>query len=84
MPSVFHECMHALPPSRRHAAAVQQVRPFGVFVKLDGYRKYGLVHFSQVGSHPLDSAGPLRRATRGTTMWPHAAGSRQRMLHVLR
>lgn len=29
-------------------AAVQQVRPFGVFVKLDGYRKYGLVHFSQV------------------------------------
>lgn len=33
-------------------AAVQQVRPFGVFVKLDGYRKYGLVHFSQVGGLP--------------------------------
>jgi hypothetical protein len=31
------------------SAAVQSVRPFGVFVKMDGYHKYGLVHFSQVG-----------------------------------
>lgn len=31
-----------------HYAAVQSVRPFGVFVKLDGYRKFGLVHVSQV------------------------------------
>lgn len=30
--------------------AVQSVRPFGVFVKMDGFRKYGLVHVSQVGS----------------------------------
>ncbi|KAL4425307.1 hypothetical protein ABPG75_009323 [Micractinium tetrahymenae] len=34
-----------------HHGAVQQVRPFGVFVKLDGYRKYGLVHFSQISDH---------------------------------
>ncbi|EFN56958.1 hypothetical protein CHLNCDRAFT_143529 [Chlorella variabilis] len=33
------------------AYSVQQVRPFGVFVKLDGYRKYGLVHFSQISDH---------------------------------
>ena len=32
-----------------HAATVQQLRPFGAFVKLEGYRKYGLVHVSQVG-----------------------------------
>ncbi|PSC76425.1 S1 RNA binding domain-containing [Micractinium conductrix] len=34
-----------------HRAAVQQVRPFGVFVKIDGYRKFGLVHFSQISEH---------------------------------
>ncbi|KAL4418798.1 hypothetical protein ABPG77_010207 [Micractinium sp. CCAP 211/92] len=34
-----------------HRGAVQQVRPFGVFVKLDGFRKYGLVHFSQISDH---------------------------------
>ncbi|PRW33884.1 S1 RNA binding domain-containing isoform B [Chlorella sorokiniana] len=34
-----------------HRAAVQSVRPFGVFVKIDGYRKYGLVHFSQISDH---------------------------------
>lgn len=36
-------------------AAVQSVRPFGVFVKIDGYRKYGLVHFSQASG--WDAAG---------------------------
>lgn len=35
-----------LPPFHL-CAAVQSVRPFGVFVKIDGFRKYGLVHFSQ-------------------------------------
>ena len=34
-----------------HTAAIQSVRPFGVFVQLEGYRKYGLVHFSQISDH---------------------------------
>ncbi|GAB4812977.1 hypothetical protein N2152v2_000023 [Parachlorella kessleri] len=34
-----------------HAAAVQQLRPFGAFVKLEGYRRYGLVHVSQISDH---------------------------------
>ena len=31
--------------------SVLQLRPFGIFVSLDGYRKNGLVHSSQVSEH---------------------------------
>jgi len=34
-----------------HEAIVQKVRPFGVFVEMKGYRKYGLVHISQISDH---------------------------------
>jgi predicted RNA-binding protein with RPS1 domain len=34
-----------------HQATVQKIRPFGVFVELKGYRKYGLVHISQISDH---------------------------------
>eukprot|EP00887_Chlorella_sp_A99_P003531 scaffold7.g3531.t1 len=34
-----------------HRGVVQSVRPFGVFVRIDGFRKYGLVHFSQISDH---------------------------------
>jgi predicted RNA-binding protein with RPS1 domain len=34
-----------------HQGTVQSVRPFGVFVELDGFRKYALVHFSQLSDH---------------------------------
>ena len=31
-----------------HRATVRNVRPFGVFVEMEGYRRHGLVHNSQV------------------------------------
>ena len=34
-----------------HSAVVHSAVPFGVFVQMDGYRKYGLVHFSQISDH---------------------------------
>jgi predicted RNA-binding protein with RPS1 domain len=34
-----------------HRATVQTVRPFGAFVQMEGFRKYGLVHFSQISDH---------------------------------
>ena len=46
----------SLPPAPLCCAAVQQVRPFGVFVKIDGYRKFGLVHFSQASGMPFGNA----------------------------
>jgi hypothetical protein len=35
-------------PGSVHRATVRNVRPFGVFVELQGYRRHGLVHNSQV------------------------------------
>jgi predicted RNA-binding protein with RPS1 domain len=34
-----------------HRATVKTVRHFGVFVQLEGYHKYGLVHISQISDH---------------------------------
>ncbi|KAF5840637.1 hypothetical protein DUNSADRAFT_16010 [Dunaliella salina] len=34
-----------------HQAVVKRIEPYGVFVQLHGYRKYGLVHSSQVSSY---------------------------------
>jgi len=34
-----------------HAATVERVAPFGIFVRLPGFRKWGLVHTSQVSDH---------------------------------
>uniref|UniRef100_A0A7S3VHF1 S1 motif domain-containing protein n=2 Tax=Dunaliella tertiolecta TaxID=3047 RepID=A0A7S3VHF1_DUNTE len=34
-----------------HKAVVKRIEPYGVFVQLQGYRKYGLVHSSQVSSY---------------------------------
>lgn len=31
-----------------HSSVVKRIEPYGVFVQLQGYRKYGLVHSSQV------------------------------------
>ena len=31
-----------------HKATVRRIEPYGVFVQLDGFRKQGLVHSSQV------------------------------------
>ncbi|GAQ77558.1 hypothetical protein KFL_000010070 [Klebsormidium nitens] len=36
-----------------HRASVQSVRPFGLFVKLEGYRRNGLVHVTQVSDHEV-------------------------------
>ena len=30
-----------------HRGTVKQIKPFGALVKMDGYRKFGLVHISQ-------------------------------------
>lgn len=40
-----------------HSGVVQSVKPFGVFVQLDGFRKYALVHTSQISDHLFFSAG---------------------------
>lgn len=32
-----------------HRASVASLRPFGAFVRIEGYRSNGLVHFSQAG-----------------------------------
>lgn len=40
-----------------HSAVVQSIRPFGAFVQMDGYRKYGLVHFTQISDHLSFSSG---------------------------
>ena len=32
-----------------HRAEVASIKPFGVFVRMEGYRTNGLVHVSQVG-----------------------------------
>lgn len=34
-----------------YAAVVERVQPFGIFVRLPGFRKWGLVHSSQVSDH---------------------------------
>ncbi|KAL6779060.1 hypothetical protein ACKKBF_B18930 [Auxenochlorella protothecoides x Auxenochlorella symbiontica] len=34
-----------------HRGTVQSIRPFGVFVQLEGFRKYALVHSSQISDH---------------------------------
>jgi len=34
-----------------HKGTIQSVKPFGVFVQLEGFRKYGLVHTSQISDH---------------------------------
>lgn len=34
-----------------HSAVVERVQPFGIFVRLQGFRKWGLVHSSQVSDH---------------------------------
>lgn len=31
-----------------HRATVKRIEPYGVFVALPGYKRYGLVHSSQV------------------------------------
>ena len=31
-----------------HDAVVERVQPYGIFVRLRGFRKFGLVHSSQV------------------------------------
>lgn len=34
-----------------HHGTIKHIKPFGVFVQLDGFRRYGLVHFSQISDH---------------------------------
>lgn len=34
-----------------HRGTVQSIRPFGVFVRLEGFRRQGLVHASQISDH---------------------------------
>eukprot|EP00898_Chlorokybus_atmophyticus_P003743 jgi/Chlat1/436/Chrsp103S01017 len=36
-----------------HRARVVSVRPFGVFVQMEGFRKHGLVHISQVSDYEV-------------------------------
>eukprot|EP00249_Psilotum_nudum_P016964 c26080_g1_i1 orf=617-1480(-) len=36
-----------------HRARVLSVRPFGLFVRLEGFQKHGLVHVSQVSNHEV-------------------------------
>lgn len=36
-----------------HRATVRSVRPFGIFVQMEGYRNDGLVHLSQVSDHEV-------------------------------
>lgn len=36
-----------------HRAKVQSVRPFGIFVRLEGFSKQGLVHLSQLSDHEV-------------------------------
>lgn len=36
-----------------HRAKVQSVRPFGIFVRLEGFYKQGLVHLSQLSDHEV-------------------------------
>jgi len=36
-----------------HKASVVSIRPFGAFVRLEGFQSNGLVHVSQVLPHPL-------------------------------
>ncbi|BDA46039.1 probable nucleolar protein of 40 kDa [Coccomyxa sp. Obi] len=35
-------------PGSIHRATVRNIRPFGVFVEMEGYRRHGLVHNSQI------------------------------------
>jgi len=34
-----------------HRATIKGMRPFGVFVELQGYRRWGMVHLSQLSNH---------------------------------
>ncbi len=36
-----------------HRATVHSIRPFGIFVRFDGYLNHGLVHLSQVSDHEV-------------------------------
>lgn len=36
-----------------HKATVHSIRPFGIFVQMEGYRNHGLVHLSQVSDHEV-------------------------------
>lgn len=55
-------------------AAVASVKPFGLFVRLKGYRANGLVHLSQVGLGCLDFTAlghtPACQMPAWVLMWP--------------
>ncbi|CAM6128870.1 unnamed protein product [Calypogeia fissa] len=36
-----------------HRATVHSIRPFGIFVRLDGYRNHGMVHLTQISNHEV-------------------------------
>ena len=36
-----------------HKSTVRSVRPFGIFVAMDGYRKHGLIHLSHVSEYEV-------------------------------
>lgn len=40
-----------------HKAVVKRIEPYGVFVALEGFRKFGLVHSSQVGREEGSQSG---------------------------
>ncbi|CAI7915338.1 unnamed protein product [Closterium sp. NIES-54] len=63
-----------------HRATVHSIRPFGMFVRLEGHRKHGLVHLSHVSDYEVRvrlrgacaTASSISQYTHGvTTVHPH-------------
>ena len=49
-----HDNLPIAPPLHSiHKATVHSIRPFGMFVRIEGYRNHGLVHLSQVSEHEV-------------------------------
>ena len=58
----------ALPPAGAiFRGRVVSIRPFGAFVALDGYRKHGLVHISQLAPRRVESVEEV--LTEGQDVW---------------
>lgn len=47
-----------------HEATVERVQPYGAFVRLAGFRKFGLVHARQVRVMPPDAEPRFDRRSR--------------------
>lgn len=65
-------CLHTLPPRVARERLPLKLETFGAFVRLDGYRKNGLVHCSQMAPYRVEDVSDVCRL--GDTVWVKVRG----------